>query len=272
MSDDVLSLQGVIKRFGGVTAVDGLDLRVPRGTVFGLMGPNGAGKTTVLNIITGFFAPDEGHIAFDGTNITGTPSHQSARLGITRTYQNVRLFTGMTVREQVIAGMYAGRSSAGWQAVLGLGSERRERRESRERAEELLQMVGGDLNPNALAENLSYGDQRRVEIARAMAANPKLLLLDEPTAGMNVSEAASIGRLMRALNEQGVTIVVIEHNIKLIVDYCDLAFVLSFGQQIAAGTPVECVKDEQVQAAYFGRRNDAERLRALRELRVDPSG
>lgn len=271
MSQPLLTFTDVTKHFGGVTAVDGLSMAVPAGAVFGLMGPNGAGKTTALNLLTGFFTPDEGRIEFAGEDVTSLPTHLTARRGISRTYQNVRLFTGMTVREQIVSGMYARRTSRAWQAVFRLPAERAERDQADARAEELLRRVGGEIDPDVLAENLSYGDQRRVEIARAIASEPTLLLLDEPTAGMNASETDAIGELITQLNRDGMTIVVIEHNIRLILDYCDHAFVMSFGQALAEGTPQQCVDDPRVQEAYFGRSNDAERVRALRELRSDPS-
>lgn len=265
-TDSILELDSLSKAFGGVQAVDQLSMSVPRGTVFGLMGPNGAGKTSAINLITGFFKADSGTINFLGETITASKSHQVARLGISRTYQNVRLFSGMTAVEQVIAGTYLTRHSRGWQSVGFLPSERRDRRAAEATARELLNRVGFDRH-DEMAQNLSYGDQRRVEIARALASDPSLLLLDEPTAGMNSEEAAAIGGLLRSLRDDGLTMLVVEHNMALILDHCDLAMVMNFGRGLISGTPRQCVDDEAVQEAYFGRKSDAERVSALRQLR-----
>jgi branched-chain amino acid transport system ATP-binding protein len=271
MSHNVLRLTEVNKRFGGLKAVDDLTFQVVSGSVFGLMGPNGAGKTSALNLITGLVKADSGQIQLGAseTDVTSYSPHRRARLGINRTYQNVRLFAGLTAREQVISGMYTRRKTHAWEAVAFLSGERRERRECRDRADELLERVGVTTSPHTLAEELAYGQQRRVEIARALASDPSLLLLDEPTAGMNHAEATRIGELIRQLNGEGLAIIVIEHNMRLILEYCDQALVMSFGKKIAEGTPEECVSNELVQEAYFGRNSDAERLRALRALRID---
>jgi branched-chain amino acid transport system ATP-binding protein len=271
MTEMVLELKELRRSFGGVKAVDGLNLSMPRGSIFGLMGPNGAGKTTAVNLITGFFPADGGQVLFDGKDITRLKGHEIAAAGITRTYQNVRLFEGMTAVEEVVAGSHLRRSSSAWQAVMCLPSERRERREMRQRARDLLARVGVE-SPDELATNLSYGQQRRVEIARALASEPKLLLLDEPTAGMNSKESAEIGELMQQLRSEGVSILVIEHNMALILEHCDFALVQNFGRPIMSGTPRECVDDAQVQEAYFGRKSDAERVNALRELRRHTGG
>lgn len=271
MTASILEISDLRRSFGGVKAVDGLSMSVPRGSIFGLMGPNGAGKTTVINLITGFFRPDVGSITFDGVDTTRLPPHRIAAMGIARTYQNVRLFEGMTAVDQVVAGRHSRRSSRAWQSILCLPGERRERRAAEAAARELLDRVGLKRHDD-LANHLSYGEQRRVEIARALATDPSLLLLDEPTAGMNSVESAGIGALMEQLRDEGITILVIEHNMSLILDHCDLALVQNFGQPIMTGTPQECVNDPRVQEAYFGRKSDAERVNALRELRRHSGG
>lgn len=268
MSEHILELTGVRKRFGGVTAVGGVDLAVPRGAIMGLMGPNGAGKTSLVNVITGFYTPDEGQVLFDGTDLAGMAPHHISRRGVTRTYQNVRLLSGFTVLEQVVAGMYASRKASSLSSLVFWPRERRERQECLERADELLTRVGVT-ERHELAENLPYGTQRRVEIARALATDPQLMLLDEPTAGMNREESVEIGELMRSIRDQGCTVLVVEHNMRLILDYCDAAYVMSFGEVLAHGTPQECVDDPAVQKAYFGKENDASGIPALRELRGD---
>ncbi|WP_311210959.1 MULTISPECIES: ABC transporter ATP-binding protein [unclassified Aeromicrobium] len=269
MSDALLTIEGLTKRFGGVTAVNGVDMVVPQGTVMGLMGPNGAGKTSLVNLVTGFYTPDEGSVLFEGDEMAGLAPHQISRRGITRTYQNVRLLSGFSVLEQVVAGMYASRKASSLSSLVMWPGERRERRECLERADALLARVGVT-ERRELAETLPYGTQRRVEIARALATDPRLVLLDEPTAGMNREESVAVGELIRSVRDQGLTVLVVEHNMRLILDYCDAAYVMSFGEVLSHGTPQECVDDPAVQKAYFGKENDASGIPALRELRSDP--
>lgn len=261
----LLHLQDVAKHFGGVKAVDGVTLSVPTGTVMGLMGPNGAGKTSLLNLITGFYSPDQGSIVFEDAEIAGHSAHAISRQGITRTYQNVRLLSGFSVLDQVVTGMYADRRAWSLGSLLFSPRERRERRECEERAAALLDRVGVT-ERRELADELPYGTQRRVEIARALATDPRLILLDEPTAGMNAEESTQIGELVRSVRDDGVTVMLIEHNMRLILDYCDAAYVMSFGTVLAHGTPRECVDDPRVQEAYFGKEADASDIPALREL------
>ncbi|WP_338749504.1 ABC transporter ATP-binding protein [Janibacter alittae] len=256
MSDDLLTISDLYKRFGGVTAVDGVSMTVPQGKVMGLMGPNGAGKTSLVNLVTGFYTPDQGAVDFAGTDVAGLAPHLISRKGITRTYQNVRLLSGFSVLEQVVAGMYSSRKASSLSSLFFSPGERRERRACTERAEDLLDRVGVS-ERHELAETLPYGTQRRVEIARALATDPQLVLLDEPTAGMNTEETVAVGELIISLRAQGLTVLVIEHNMRLILDYCDLAYVMSFGRVLHQGTPQECVDDPEVQRAYFGRESDA---------------
>lgn len=267
-----LRVSGLHKQFGGVAAVQELDLEVAPGSVFGLLGPNGAGKTTVLNLVSGFLTPDRGRLEVHGEDATGRSSHEIARMGVARTYQNVRLFEGMSVLDTVVAGFYQHRTSTFFDSVLALGRERRERREFRERALELLDRVGVNAHPEQIGTTLPYGDQRRLELARALATNPRLLLLDEPTAGMNATESSSLGDLLHQLRDDGVTLVLIEHNMRLVMEYCESAAVIHFGQLLATGTPRECVAQRDVQEAYFGKRSDAERVETLLKLRRDPGG
>jgi branched-chain amino acid transport system ATP-binding protein len=257
-SDPALELATLTRRFGGLVAVDEVSLRVNRRTIFGLLGPNGAGKTTILNLISGFDRPTSGSLRLFGKDITSKPPHEVARQGVARTYQNVRLFHGMSALENVAAGRYSRRTSRLWQSVLCMPSELRERREVLEDARALLDRVGMTLPVDRLAETLPYAEQRRVEIARALASRPNLLLLDEPTAGMNSTESAAIGDLLITLRDgEGLTLVLIEHNIKLVLAYCDEAVVLNFGRKIASGTPRSCVDNPDVRIAYFGRRGHA---------------
>ncbi|MGI3169003.1 ABC transporter ATP-binding protein [Pseudooceanicola sp. C21-150M6] len=247
-------LREVTMRFGGVVAVNSLSMGIPRGAVHGLIGPNGAGKTTVINMITGMFTPTEGEIHFDGTRTDGLPTHDIAALGIARTYQNVRLFSGMSALEQVMTGCYLGRDTGLLQSFLGLPSSKAAWKRSRQRALALLDRVGLADRADELAETMSYGEQRRVEIARALGSDPKLILLDEPAAGMNQSEASEIGRLVVELRDTGLTVLMVEHNMSLVTEFCESCTVINFGQKLAEGDPRTCLADPEVQAAYFGRK------------------
>ena len=265
----ILSLQGVSKSFGGVHAVADLGFDVPRQGIFGLMGPNGAGKTTVLNLVSGFLKPDSGTIDFDGRDISRSASHRIGAIGIARTYQNLRMFAGLSVLEHVIAGLHLRRKMSLLGAVLLLPGERHARRQCREIAAELLERVGLKANHGARADTLSYGDQRRLEIARALATEPRLLLLDEPTAGMNSSESHQLGQLLLKLREEGVTLLLIEHNVELVLRYCETAAVMDFGRRLAVGKPEDCLQDAQVREAYFGKRANAANIERLIEPRQD---
>ncbi|MCY0150077.1 ABC transporter ATP-binding protein [Hoeflea sp. G2-23] len=250
-------LKNVVKKFGGVTAVNNLSMSIAKGTVHGLIGPNGAGKTTVINLITGLFDVSGGTILFNGTRTDTLEPHQIAGLGISRTYQNVRLFSGMSVLEQVLTGCYLGRGTNLFASFLGTSDARRKWKTSRQTAMHLLERVGMADRADELAETLSYGEQRRIEIARALGSDPKLLLLDEPTAGMNHSEASDIGKLVHELRDSGLTILMVEHNISLVTEFCESCTVINFGQLLAEGTPRACIDNPDVQIAYFGKKRDA---------------
>lgn len=262
--EPLLDVRSVGKHFGGVAAVSDLSMSVAAGSVAGLMGPNGAGKTTMVNLISGLLPSDRGTIRFGGREIQGVPAHAIAQHGIARTYQNVRLFSGMTALEQVMAGCYVRRGVSLWASFLGLSAARESRRAVERHAMELLERVRLAHRAHVLAETLSYGEQRRVEIARALGTNPRLLLLDEPTAGMNAQESNEIGELVHSLRAGGLTVLMVEHNVRLVREFCDHVTVMNFGRLLARGTPAECMANPDVQEAYFGKSADAERLRSLR--------
>ncbi len=260
------------KSFGGLTAVNDVTITVPERRIHGILGPNGAGKTTVLNMVSGFVSTDSGRIEVFGDDVTASKPFQIARRGVARTYQNIRLFPGMTVLETVGAGAYMQRSSTLLGALLLSPGERRERREVRERSLELLDKVGVRSDPGALAETLSYGDQRRVEIARALATNPRVLLLDEPTAGMNDAESEQVGQLLLELRDAGLTLILIEHNMRLVEQFCESVTVMNSGAVLAQGAPTWCLEQDDVKEAYFGKRSDAARIATLRRARRGPGG
>ena len=258
----LLVLDGVGKSFGGVAAVSDLSIAVPAGSVTGLMGPNGAGKTTVINLISGLLRADRGTIRLDGVPIQTLPAGRIAAAGIVRTYQNVRLFSGMTVLEQVMAGCFLRRDTSLWASFLGLPKARAAWRRTQEEARALLERVGIADRADTLAETLSYGEQRRVEIARALGSRPRLLLLDEPTAGMNAQESERIGRLVHELRDAGLTVLMVEHNVRLVLDFCDNVAVMNFGRLLVQGGTSHCIAHPDVQEAYFGRSRGAERITA----------
>ena len=270
MSGAALELEGVTKRFGGLTALDAISFTVAPASVFGVIGPNGAGKTSLLNVVSGFYRSDGGEVrVFDGPLPPGAV-RAAAQAGVARTYQNVRLFPGLTVEENVVAGMYRHRRAGALHAVVLSSRERRERRACRDRARELMRRVGlGDELAGRQAEMLSYGDQRRCELARALAAEPRILLLDEPTAGMNSVESRQLGDLVAGLAAEGMTVVLVEHNMEVVQEYCGAAVVMNFGRLLASGPPRECLERDDVREAYFGTRVDAERLRAHVGIRPD---
>ena len=263
-SELLLEIDAVGKNFGGVAAVSNLSMSVQAGSVAGLMGPNGAGKTTLINLISGLLPSDSGSIRFGGTEIQRSAAHEIAAQGIARTYQNVRLFSGMTVLEQVMAGCYVRRGTSLWASFFGSPKARAARKAVERHAMELLERVQLTHRAHLLAETLSYGEQRRVEIARALGTSPRLLLLDEPTAGMNVQESSEIGNLVHSLRDGGLTVLMVEHNVRLVKEYCSYVTVMNFGRLLARGTPAECIAHPDVQAAYFGKSTDADRIRAGR--------
>ncbi len=254
--------RGVTKRFGGLLAVNKVDFDIPRGAIVSLIGPNGAGKTTFFNMITGTYTPSGGEIVFDGKAIAWTrgskakslPPHRVTALGIGRTFQNIRLFSTMSVLDNVLVGLHVHLKSHWWDAVLRTPSQLREEHEARERARELLDLVGLRPREDTWARNLPYGDQRRLEIARALGTNPKLLLLDEPTAGMNNAETKSLTDFIRRLrSELGLTVLLIEHDMRVVMGISDRVTVLDYGEVIAEGSPAEVRKNSRVVEAYLGR-------------------
>ena len=250
----IISSHGVTKRFGGLKAVCDLDLEIQEASISSIIGPNGAGKTTFFNCVTGFYKPESGKIYFNNKNITGFPSHEIAGLGISRTYQNIRLFSNITAYENILAGRHTRLESNVIDALLHTKRHKKEEIESLEKAYWILGFVGlhgcGDL----LAHNLPYGAQRRLEIARAIANKPKLLLLDEPSAGMNPRETQEMMALIRKLRDElGITILLIEHDINLVMKISEKVIVLDFGAKIAEGKPYQVQRDSVVIDAYLGR-------------------
>lgn len=249
----VLEARNMTRRFGGLYAVDNVSFEVRRGEIFGLIGPNGAGKTTMFNLITGMTPPTHGELFYEGRNITNKRPHEIAMLGIARTFQNIRLFGTLTALENVMIARHIHTKSGVIEGVLGLPPAPQEERAVRERAMELLELVGLAEAADQQARNFSYGDQRRLEIARALALEPKLLLLDEPAAGMNQNEKGTLSAFIRRVREQfDLTIVLIEHYVPLVMGLCDRIAVLNFGQLIALGAPEAVQNDPAVIEAYLG--------------------
>jgi ABC-type branched-subunit amino acid transport system ATPase component len=248
----LLSVDRLERTFGGVRAVDGATFEVREGEVHGLIGPNGAGKTTVINMVSGLVAPTGGAIRLGGRPIHGMPPHRIAALGVARTFQNIRLFPDLSARDNVIVGGHLARRASLAARLLMLPRAQEEQRRASDKARMLLERIGLADRAGERARNLSYGEQRRVEIARALASAPDLLLLDEPTAGMNPAEVHAVAALIRQLAREGHSVLLIEHNVKLVMDVCDRVTVLDFGKVIAAGTPTEVARNPAVVTAYLG--------------------
>jgi branched-chain amino acid transport system ATP-binding protein len=251
--DRLLHVRNVTMRFGGLTALKDLHLDVRPGALYGLIGPNGAGKTTIFNILTGVYTPSEGEVLFGAVRIDGQKPYQIAEIGISRTFQNIRLFTDMTVLENVMTAQHLRTGQSIADAVLGTRRHHREERAREAEARELLGVFGLGALADEQAGSLPYGSQRRLEIARAIATRPKLLLLDEPAAGMNPQEALELMRLVRWLRDtMGITILMVEHNMKVVMGICETIQVIDYGETIAVGSPAEIQKDARVIGAYLG--------------------
>ncbi len=257
MSKKLLEVKDILVKFGGVTALNNVNLHVNEGEIAALIGPNGAGKTTVFNIVTGYYTPTSGEVLLDGQSVVGLRPYKIARKGLGRTFQNIRLFGDMTALENVATAADALNKSGLVGSLLGVPRSRRDEKKSLETAMELLTFIGLDHRAHQMAKNLPYGDQRRLEIARALALNPKVLLLDEPAAGFNPQEKVELGELIRKIRDRGFAVLLIEHDMSLVMKISDRISVLDFGQKIAEGKPEEIQNNQRVIDAYLGVAEDA---------------
>lgn len=251
-SQDFFEVRNVSKSFGGVQAASSVSFTVEQGTVFAIIGPNGAGKSTLLNLLSGNYQPDSGTLVFDGVDLGGKPAWQRATLGIARTFQKIRLFRHLSVLDNVIAGFHIHRKLPVWEYVWPMGAAAADRRRCREEAMELLAFVGLEGRAANVAGSLAYGQQRMLEIARALAIRPKLFMLDEPAAGLNNAEAGFLLERLDVLRQQRMTIILVEHNMELVMNVADRIFVLDAGRQLFVGSPAEVQSDPEVISAYLG--------------------
>ncbi|BAQ09601.1 branched-chain amino acid ABC transporter [Bacillus sp. OxB-1] len=248
----VLNVNKISKNFGGIQALTDVSFAIKEGEVLGLIGPNGAGKTTMFNMITAMFPPSSGEISFKGDTLTGLKPHQITEKGICRTFQNIRLFADMTVHENVMVGNHCRLTTGVWRSVFRTKSQKQEEAAVNRKADEILEIVGLSEFKDSVAKNLSYGQQRRLEIGRALASDPQLILLDEPAAGMNEKETKDLFDLIKKIQSLNITVLLIEHDMPLVMKICDRIVVLNFGKKIAEGTPEEIRNNKEVIEAYLG--------------------